>query len=343
MPLIIPIFIMNRGCPNHCVFCNEAITAGEQASPFAEDTIGRTVRTYLDSGGVKQRRGAMSREMSPQSVQIAFYGGNFTGLSRDEQTELLRRAKPFIDQGLVGSVRISTRPDAIDAEWMAILKAFHVRTVEIGAQSMADAVLAASRRGHSAADVRSAVEILKTGGFEVGLHLMVGLPGDSRESFSATVEAAVAMKPDMVRIHPTLVFRDTPLAEAYILGDYQPLTMAEALASCKYAVNRFAEARIPVIRLGLQTTREMEAPGAVMAGPFHPAFGSLVESAVFLDRASHLLEERDMRDQWVTFHVPSRKESAFRGERNENLRILAERFRLAGIRVQQDDFFHVSV
>jgi histone acetyltransferase (RNA polymerase elongator complex component) len=222
------------------------------------------------------------------------------------------------------------------------MKAFHIETVEIGAQSLVDEVLAASRRGHSAADVTRAVKILKTAGLAVGLHLMVGLPGDSRARFAATVQAAVALAPDMVRIHPTLVFRDTPLAEAFYRGAYVPLTLDEAVESCKHAVKCFALAGIPIIRLGLQTTREMEEPGAIVAGPFHPAFGALVEASAFLDQASAMIRDMDLRDQWVTFHVPFRKESAFRGERNGNIRILTERFHLAGIKVKRDEIFHVS-
>ena len=249
---------------------------------------------------------------------------------------------PFIEEGLVDGIRISTRPDDVRQENMELLRQYRVQTVEIGVQSLVDEVLAASDRGHSVADATTAVALLKAWGFEVSIHLMVGLPGDSPAQFAATVEAAVALGPDMVRIHPTLVFRDTVLAQMFAAGTYFPLSMAEAQDLCKYALRRFGEAGIPVIRLGLQTTPEMETPGAVVAGPFHPAFGSLVEASVFLDQASGMLAQRDVCGRWVTFHVPPRKESVFRGERNENIRILTERFHLAGIRVQRSDRFDVS-
>jgi len=340
MPLIIPLFIPNRGCPNRCIFCNERIAAGEQPPVLTEDFIMQTVTTYRGSA---RPAGSPGREDRAPDVQIAFYGGNFTGLPVQEQTALLRLVQPFVAKGLAGGIRISTRPDAVHPEHVELLRNFHVRTVEIGAQSLVDEVLSASRRGHTAADVERAVNLLKTAGFEVGLHLMAGLPGDGRERFAATVEAAVAMAPDMVRIHPTLVFRDTPLAAAHEQGDYRALTLEEAVSACKYAVSRFRGARIPVIRLGLQTTREMEQPGAVVAGPFHPAFGALVEAAMFLDRASALLEGRDWRRRWVTFQVPPWKESALRGQKNGNLRILAERFGLAGIKIERGDVFQMSV
>lgn len=340
MPRIIPIFIMNRGCHNRCIFCNEKIAAGELQSPFSADLIRQAI---MD--GLKRNNGckpSIKRE-GLDTVQIAFYGGNFTGLPMDEQMALLRVVEPFIDEGIVDSVRISTRPDDVFPEQMDMLRKQHVRTVEVGAQSLVDEVLLASGRGHTVADVSTSVSILKGEGFETGIHLMVGLPGDSPERFAATVDAAVAMAPDMVRVHPTLVFRDTLLAEAYERGEYKPLTMAEALTACKYAVKCFTGAHIPVIRLGLQSTPEMEKPGAVVAGPFHPAFGALVESSSFLDKASAMLQERDVQDHWVTFHVPPRRESAFRGERNGNLRILVERFLLAGIKIKRDEVFRMSL
>lgn len=341
MPLIIPFFIMNRGCPNRCIFCNERITAGV-SPPLSADAIKRTVQGYLKAAPGKGLSGQPTIKADADIVQIAFYGGNFTGLSLDEQVRLLRMVRPYIASGQVDGVRISTRPDDIDPDGMTVLRELHVKTVEIGAQSLVDEVLSASRRGHSAADVGNAARVLQERGFEVGLHLMTGLPGDSRDYFYQTVDAAIGLRPDMVRIHPTLVFRDTPLAEAFYRGDYRPLTMEEALERCKHAKKRFHEAGIPVIRLGLQSTPEMEKTGAVVAGPYHPAFGSLVASSVFLDQAFALLGRRDWRDQWVTFHVPPRQESAFRGNRNENLRILTERFHLGGIRVVQGDKFCIS-
>ena len=305
----------------------------------------RTVRQYLS--GLHERGASHRRSPGTAAgigdIQIAFYGGNFTGLSEGDQEALLRLAAPYIAKGFVGGIRISTRPDHIRREQMAFLRKYSVRTVEIGAQSLVGDVLSASRRGHTAADVSRAVALLKAEGFEVGLHLMAGLPGDTPDRFAASVEAAVFLAPDMIRIHPTLVLRDTPLAAAYERGEYMPLSLEEAVHACKCAVNRFAGAGITVIRVGLQTTAEMEQPGAVVAGPFHPAFGALVESSVLLDQATAMLGERDVKGRWVTFHVPARKESSFRGQRNENLRILTERFGLAGVDVIRDEVFHVTL
>ncbi len=148
-------------------------------------------------------------------VEIAFYGGSFTGMAREEQMELLRMAGALIGEGAVHSIRISTRPDDIEGAWLDTLKNMGVRAVEIGAQSMDDGVLRQSARGHTAEDVRRAVGILKEKGFETGIHLMAGLPGESREKFEASVADVIRTGPDTVRIHPVLVFRDTELARLY--------------------------------------------------------------------------------------------------------------------------------
>ena len=329
MPDIIPIFIMNRGCPHRCIFCNERIAAGD-----GHEAVSANVLAVAVAGHLRGRR-EKNKSAITESVQLAFYGGNFTGLPKSEQREIFSMAAPYIQSGQIDSIRISTRPDAVDEKIIAVLKDNHVKTVEIGAQSLVDEVLIASRRGHTAGDVARAVKLLRAAGLEVGLHLMIGLPGDSAQAFARSVDMAVALAPDMVRIHPTLVFRDTLLAEAYKRGDYAPLSLEEALESGKYAVKSFTEARISIIRLGLQTTREMEQPGAVVAGPYHPAFGALVASSLYLDQASAMLQTRNVKRRQVTFYVPPRNESAFRGQRNENLRLLTERFDLADIHVKK--------
>ena len=323
--LIIPIFVIYGGCPNRCIFCNEEKTAGDFPDIITESAFGETVYRYLNN-----KRGKVD------NTQIAFYGGNFTGIDRNYQTKLLGFAQPFIEKGMVNSIRISTRPDYINNESLNLLEKFHVRTVEIGVQSMVDEVLNLSNRGHSAVDVRNSIKILKERGFETGVHLMVGLPGDTRKRFEYTVDETIELHPDTVRIHPTIVFNDTALAESYLNGDYIPMTMDDAVEYCKYALIRFKEADIPVIRLGLQTTREMEEDGSIVAGPFHPAFRSLVEGSIFLDMASSLLELVKTGNEGATFTLAPGDVSNFRGLKNQNISTLKERFKLTEILVKTD-------
>jgi len=328
MPLIIPIFIMNRGCPRRCLFCNERLTAGDRPESISAEAFRETVDTCLGSAG---RKGG--------PVQIAFYGGTFTGMAQEEQERLLALAAPFLGDGTVDGVRISTRPDEIAPEKLAFLASSGVKTVEVGVQSLDDAVLSRSRRGHSAADAVRAVNLLKERGFETGLHLMAGLPGDSPERFAETIRKVIALRPDMVRIHPTIVLAGTPLAADFREKRYIPLTLAEAVDLCKNAIKKLAAAGIPVIRLGLQTTRELGEPGAVLAGPFHPAFRALVESAIFLEMAAALLAaagEGRAAVPAAVFSLSPADLSNFLGRRRANIAALKRRFRLTALRVVSD-------
>jgi histone acetyltransferase (RNA polymerase elongator complex component) len=335
--MIIPFFLMNRGCPHRCLFCNERLTAGDRPERITDTAFAGTVRAHLSGAG---------RRSGP--TEIAFYGGTFTGMEREEQRRLLELAAPFLREGTVDGIRISTRPDGIDAEGLDLLWNSGVTTVEVGAQSLDDEVLLRSRRGHTAADTIRTLQLLKDRGFKTGIHLMAGLPGDSPDRFAGTIARVIALRPDMVRIHPTLVLRDTPLAEAFHQGAYRPLTLPEAVDLCKNALKKLTAAGIPVIRLGLQTTRELEEAGAVVAGPFHPAFRSLVETALFLEMATALLEAAGRGNAAVPsgttdcdrssahFTISPADLSSFCGAGRGNIAFLKERFGIEDIRVMAD-------
>jgi histone acetyltransferase (RNA polymerase elongator complex component) len=325
MTMIIPFFIMNRGCPHRCLFCNERLTAGDRPERITEAAFGKTVRGYLD--GARRKNGP---------VQIAFYGGTFTGMEHAEQQRLLELAAPFLQEGAVDGIRISTRPDEINREGLALLKICGVTTIEVGAQSLDDEVLLRSRRGHTAADIARALTLLGEGGFATGVHLMAGLPGDSRDRFAHTIEKTIVLAPDMVRIHPTIVLTDTPLADAFREGRYLPLTLSEAVEQGKNALKRLTVAGIPVIRLGLQTTRELEEPGAIVAGPFHPAFRTLVESALLREMAASLLTAAGTGGKRAAFTLAAADISNFHGPHRGNIIAIKERFRLTDVRVTAD-------
>ncbi|MDD5712209.1 MAG: radical SAM protein [Smithellaceae bacterium] len=326
MRLIVPVFVPYRGCPNRCVFCNENITADAETGPINTDYLREKVKDHVRS----MRRG-------PCDVQLAFYGGNFTGMEEEEQVELLGAVQPLVEEGSVKDIRVSTRPDYIDDGRLELLKRYNVSSVEIGAQSLVDSVLQASGRGHSAADVTNAVSLLKRAAFETGLHLMVGLPGDDEEKLAATIATAVSLRPDSVRIHPTIVFKNSVLADLFGQGKYHPLTCAEAAHLCLGALRRFAVAGIPVIRMGLQETKEMEEPGAIVAGPHHPSFRTLVEEMAFGEMASYLLARQAHGVKTVSFLVNTKDLSSFRGRKNINLRQLQESFPDTKVEISPDD------
>jgi histone acetyltransferase (RNA polymerase elongator complex component) len=307
-PLIIPIFIMNKGCPHRCIFCNQKITAGNFPPEITKEFFDSEVNSYLSWNKDKSR-----------NVEIAFYGGSFTGIDSVYQEKLLSWAYSFIQKGFVNSLRISTRPDYISEENLSVLKKYNVTTIEIGAQSFIDKVLQFAQRGHDAAAIVKAMKILKDHGFRTGLHLMAGLPEDTREGFTYSLDKTVELKPDIVRINPVIVFNGTTLAEEFSKGKYKPLELSDAVELCGLAWQKLSGAGIRVIRIGLQLTPEMEKDGAVLAGPIHPALGTLVLSSVFYEHTIKLLEKISTDTKELHFNLSERDISNFRGLNNMNI------------------------
>ncbi|WP_339133530.1 MAG: radical SAM protein [Candidatus Electrothrix sp. GW3-4] len=308
--LVIPVFIPHEGCPHCCVFCNQQRISGFTEQPVHAEDVRETVQTWLKRKGPGKRK-----------VQVAFYGGSFTGLMQTRQEELLGALNPFLEQGRVQSLRLSTRPDYIDQERVALLRKYQVSTVELGVQSMNDRVLTQAKRGHQAVDVEQAVPILRQAGMEVGIQLMLGLPGDTRTSLRRTVERVIALQPDFVRIYPLLIVQHSELAEQYRRGEYTPLSLDKAVILTAWMKQRFDQADIRVVRMGLQAGPELEA--SLLAGPWHPAFGELVASRLMLHRTRKLLVQVPAEGT-VHLCINQRDQSVFRGMKSANVRRLQQ-------------------
>ncbi len=321
--MIIPFFIPHSGCPHRCVFCNQKNITGRN-TPVETSSISGTIAEYLGT------------DRSDRPAWIAFYGGSFTALPQNIQKEYLEAARPFIRSGRVAGIRLSTRPDCISKKILAVLAEYNADTIELGVQSMDDQVLAQSGRGHRASDTVHAVELLRESGFRFGLQLMPGLPGDTPSKFAGTVGKAVSLRPAFVRIYPTLVIKDTPLEQLYKTNRYAPLPFDDAVSLCKDALLRFEEAGIEVIRIGLQPTEELERPGTILAGPYHPAFRQVVESAIMLERMKALLMGVKLSGTGVTFLVHPRDLSAAIGQKRSNTESLKKELGLKDVHVQED-------
>jgi histone acetyltransferase (RNA polymerase elongator complex component) len=200
------------------VFCNQRRISGFAEQQVTGRDVQKTVQTWLARKGPKKRR-----------VQVAFYGGSFTGLPLARQEELLSAVVPFMDQDTVQSLRLSTRPDYIDSQRVALLRQYQVSTVELGVQSMNDKVLSQAKRGHSSFDVEQAVPLLRKAGMEIGIQLLLGLPGDTRTTLRQTVKHIIDLQPDFIRIYPLLVVENSELAAQYRLGRYTPLSLDKAV------------------------------------------------------------------------------------------------------------------
>lgn len=324
-PFIVPVFIPHAGCLHRCVFCNQSAVTGRSESPRHPDQWQRHVREFLRFRSI--RRGWS---------QIAFFGGNFLGLSEDRLHALLGAAAQWVRNGDVNGIRFSTRPDTVDQRMLDILAAYPVQTVELGAQSMDDEVLRQSRRGHTPDDTVAAVERLRERGYEVGLQVMVGLPGDDQARMMETGRRIAALAPNFVRIYPTLVLSGSPLEAWYRHGRYRPLSIDTAVAHAAWLYRLFRAQGIAVIRMGLQPTRDLNPDGAVKAGPFHPAFGQLVQSACFLDALRRQLHRTPLPAGRFSVRVHPRSVSRMRGTGNGNCVRLRQEFGFSAVDVLAD-------
>ena len=312
---IIPLFIPHEGCPNQCVFCDQRKISGK-TTPVTPEQVREQILSSLPAAG--------------SGCEIAFYGGSFTALPVETQRELLAAVAPFLASGAVDSIRLSTRPDAIDDRICELLRAYHVTTVELGCQSMDPRVLALSRRGHSPEDTVRAVAVLRQWGFSVVLQMMTGLPGDSGAESRETAEQIIRLRPDGVRIYPTVVLRGTELERQMAAGRYQPQSVEEAVALCADLYSRFLSAEIPVIRLGLNPTEDLSG-GEAVAGAYHPALGELVLSELYLRRARELLGPGSGNTAVLTVHP--KRVSVMAGQKRCNLIQLQRELGLRRIRI----------
>lgn len=273
----IPIFVPHRGCPFDCVFCNQKRITGEQ-----REVTPQKVKSIIDTN-------LRTLPTVDRLVEAAFFGGSFTGIPIDEQSALLAAAHEYVQKGLIDGIRVSTRPDYIDRKILDNLMRFGVTTIELGVQSMNDRVLEASGRGHTSKDVVDAVGLIREYPINLGLQMMTGLPQDTDVSAIATARDIISLKPDMVRIYPTLTIKDTLLEEMYRQGKYTPQTLDSAVELSKKLLLMFEEKNITVIRIGLQSTDEI-CEGRVIAGPVHSSFRELVESSIYYDIISEKIQ-----------------------------------------------------
>lgn len=316
---IIPVFVPDLGCPLQCVFCNQKRITGSAKVP-TDAEVATKIADYLQT--IPEQPGLVR--------EVAFYGGSFTAVASDLQAQLLKPAYSSKCRGEIDKIRISTRPDAVSEDIMALLSGYGVDIVELGVQSMDDQVLVSAGRGHTSRDVLRASALVKSWGMALGHQLMVGLPGSTGDREISTATEVIALKPDFARIYPCLVLKDTPLADLYRRREYKPLSVEEAVERSKQLLLMFEKAGIPVIRIGLQPSEQINLSGDVIAGPYHPAFRELVEAAVARDQLEYLLQQLNItKASRVEVEVPSSEVSKVRGHKGANVKHFQEKYGIA--------------
>jgi len=276
----IPIFIPELACPHRCVFCNQSKISATENIPTPDD-ITSIVEKYLASSSEVRHR------------EIAFFGGSFTGIPFDLQEKYLKTAYQFVESGAVAGIRLSTRPDYINSEIIDLLKKYGVTAVELGAQSTDNEVLRISGRGHTRQDIERASKMILDAGFELGLQMMIGLPGDIPEKSMQTARDIVAFGARTTRIYPTIVIKDTPLENWFRTGKYMPLSLEEAVKQAKTLYKIFEKEQVKVIRVSLHPSEELSGDKSLIAGPFHPSFKELMMTELWHDILTEELIETE--------------------------------------------------
>ena len=318
----IPVFIPHMGCPHRCVFCDQRSATSVRKLP-EPDAIDKQIAEFIPHINKSVRR-----------IELAFFGGSFTGIDRNTQEAFLGKAFHHLARNAIQGIRLSTRPDYIDDDALVLLKRYGVTTVELGVQSFNDRVLEASNRGHTAADVYAAARCLKKHGIDFVIQLMPGLPGDTRESCMESASAALSLSPSAVRIYPTVVMKGTALERMYREGRYAPLSLEEAVELCKDMLVLFRSGLVPVIRMGIHPL----APGEeanIAAGPYHPSFGYLVKSRARRDEMAMCMK-RHMDGcpglpGRVTVRIPATFTEEYLGAHRENIVFLKNAFNIARV------------
>ncbi len=332
---IIPVFVPHRGCPHDCVFCNQKKVTGRYtdiSQREVEDIIEEYLKTIPSTN---------------ETLEVAFFGGSFTGIKKEIQMELLEAAKKYKDSGLIDYIRLSTRPDYISHEILDMLNNMGVDIIELGVQSLDSDVLIQSNRGHTVEDVIKSVRLIKSYSFRLGLQMMVGLPRDTKIKTIKTALEIAKLKPDFVRIYPTLVIKDTLLEKAYLNSEYKAVKLADAVDICCDILMIFRYNKIPVIRLGLQPTDNITQGEEVLDGPFHPSIRQLVEAKLYEKILDDFFEDKKLDSSAIVLRVNKKEVSNIVGQKSSNLKLLRDKYSIKDVKVTSLDipkeFFYVMI
>lgn len=313
---IIPIFVPHLGCPNDCIFCNQKSISG-QMKQVTEEEVEKTIQEFLNSFKDENLY-----------TEIAFFGGSFTGIDIELQEKLLKIAYKYVKEKKVDGIRVSTRPDYIDKNELKLLKKYGVKTIELGVQSANDYILKRAKRGHTFEDVKKASKLIRRHGFTLGHQMMVGLPDSTWIDEMNTAKELAKLKAKIIRIYPVLVIKRTELETEFAKGEYHPITLEQAVERCKELYYFFDKKKITVIRMGLQNTDIISNPenvsSEVVAGPYHEAFGQLVEDSIWYDKILNAIKKVNTKVAEIEIEVNPENINNVIGHKKENIQKLKE-------------------
>ena len=307
----LPIFIPHLGCPHDCAFCNQRKITGVDTE-ITPEYVENLIRTFFSTINDNDSK-----------VEIAYFGGSFTAIPLEIQENLLKVAAKFSDK--ICGIRVSTRPDAINEEILALLKKYNVTEIELGAQSSNDTVLILNNRGHLFSHTVSASKLIKSFGVRLGLQMMVGMYGSSPEKDLKTAEDIIALEPDSTRIYPTLTLKGTALEKHFLSGEYVPYDMETTIDVSAKILAKFKEANITVLRIGLHSEEGLNSD-TIVAGPYHPAFGELTENRIRRNEIENNIIKNSRRDCEVIINCNPNEVSKIIGHKKCNYHYFKEKY-----------------
>jgi radical SAM protein (TIGR01212 family) len=217
-------------CPNRdgskgrggCSFCNNvSFSPGARAGGAAEPRIPITEQIAAGRGVVQKRTGA---------VRFLAYFQAYTNTYADVERLAGLYREALAEPDVIG-LSVGTRPDCVPDAVLDLLARLRAEGyemwLELGLQSAADSTLARINRGHGFADYRRAVRAARLRGLPVCTHLIVGLPGEGRDSALASLDRVLELGVDGLKLHPLHVVKQTMLARDWRDGRYRPLAMDE--------------------------------------------------------------------------------------------------------------------
>ena len=300
----IPIFIPHKGCPNNCIFCNQKKISGQINDVTVQD-VDNIIQKYLNYYTNKDKK-----------IEIAFFGGSFTGIDINLQVEYLKVANKYIQSKKVDSIRLSTRPDYINDEILNMLEEYGVETIELGVQSMDDEILNYAKRGHTSQDVIKASRLIRNHNIRLGHQVMVGLPKSTIDTEVYTIKECLKLKPEQLRLYPVYVIEDSELYDMYNLEIYKPLDINSAVKRCLAIINECQKTNVAIIRLGLQSTSEITSSNSNIFGPVCDNFAEYVMAAIIRESIEKIYKENINED--IVVYVPSKYISVTVGPKKIN-------------------------
>ncbi len=307
---IIPVFIPELACPFQCLYCDQRKISGKMKVASESDVL-RTIHAHLKTIPKNSQ------------VELGYFGGNFTGIPKQEQEKYLQLVQPFLDDKVIQNIRLSTRPDYISDEILELLKKYKVGTVELGAQSMDEEVLKKSKRGHTVIDTIKASKLIKNCGMNLGLQMMLGLPGDTKDKAIYTAQKIIELGAENTRIYPTLVIKGTKLEELYRQGNYQALKMDEAVDWTADIIKVFEKSDVKILRIGLHPSEGLLDGSDLVAGPFHPSFRELVLTEIWRKQLDQIQFDGD----FLTIAVNPKELNHAVGYQSKNKLMLLKKFK----------------